>query len=72
MDFGEEPVYDFAKCIMPSGEIYGVSKGEACKKGKPLVGDGPKKKGTAASRMADIYFEIEEPEEDKNENEEEE
>ena len=52
MNFGEAPVYDFAKCIMPSGEIYGVSKGEACKKGKPLVGDGPKKKGTAASRMA--------------------
>ena len=52
MNFGEAPVYDFAKCIMPSGEVYGVSKGESCKKGKPLVGDGPKKKGTAASRMA--------------------
>ena len=52
VDFGEEPVYDFSKCIMPSGEVYGVSKGEVCKKGKPLVGAGPKKKGTAASRMA--------------------
>lgn len=52
VDFGEEPVYDFAKCIMPSGEIYGISKGEVCKKGKALVGKGPKKKGTAASRMA--------------------
>jgi hypothetical protein len=52
---------------------YTVSqRGKLVKKGKPLVGDGPKKKGTAASRMADIYFEIEEPEEDKNENEEEE
>lgn len=52
VDFGEEPVYDFAKCIMASGEIYGISKGETCKKGKPLIGKGPKKKGTAASRMA--------------------
>ena len=52
VDFGEAPVYDFARCIEPSGKIYGISKGETCKKGKPLVGKGPKKKGTAASRMA--------------------
>ncbi len=52
IDFGEKSVYDFARCIMPSGEIYGVSKGEACKKGRALIGKGPKKKGTAASRMA--------------------
>jgi hypothetical protein len=31
-----------------------------------------KKKSGLEERMADIYFEIEEPEEDKNENEEEE
>ena len=52
VDFGEAPVYDFAKCIMASGEVYGISKGETCKKGRALVGKGPKKKGTAASRMA--------------------
>ena len=52
LDYGEKSIYDFARCIMPSGEIYGVSKGEACKKGRALVGKGPKKKGTAASRMA--------------------
>ncbi len=35
VDFGEGPVYDFARCIMPDGEIYGT-KGQ-CKQGKPLA-----------------------------------
>lgn len=52
INFGEEPVYDFAKCIMPNGEVYGISKGETCKKGRALVGKGPAKKGAVASRMA--------------------
>lgn len=36
MDFGEDPVYDFVQCLMPSGDIYGVEPGEACEKGKQI------------------------------------
>ena len=36
MDFAEGAVYDFTRCLMPSGEIYGVSDGEACEVGKPI------------------------------------
>lgn len=33
-DFSEGETYDFVRCIMPNGEIYGTSK--QCKQGKPL------------------------------------
>ena len=36
LDFGEGPVYDFAMCIKPDGDIYGVEPGEACEDGKPI------------------------------------
>jgi hypothetical protein len=36
VDFGEGPVYNFAMCLMPNGDIYGVSPGEKCEKGKPI------------------------------------
>ncbi len=36
LDFGEGPIYDFAMCIKASGEIYGVSRGEVCREGKPI------------------------------------
>ncbi len=42
VDFGEGPVYDFARCIKKNGEIYGVSPGEVCKEGKQIP---DKKKG---------------------------
>ena len=34
VDFAEGDSYDFARCIMPDGEIYGT-KGQ-CKQGKPI------------------------------------
>ncbi len=34
VDFSEGETYDFARCIMPDGEIYGT-KGQ-CKQGKPI------------------------------------
>lgn len=35
VDFGEGPVYDFARCVMPDGEIYGTAG--QCKVGKPIA-----------------------------------
>ena len=56
VDFGEGPVYDFARCIKKDGEIYGVSPGEACKEGKaiPDKKEGEKEKGKQSSRMAKL------------------
>ena len=34
VDFSEGETYDFARCVMPDGEIYGT-EGQ-CKQGKPL------------------------------------
>ena len=34
LDFAEGESYDFARCVMPDGEVYGT-KGQ-CKQGKPL------------------------------------
>jgi hypothetical protein len=36
VDFGESPVYDFARCIKKDGEIYGISPGEVCKEGRQI------------------------------------
>jgi hypothetical protein len=37
VDFGEEPVYDFARCVKADGDTYGT-KGQ-CKIGKPIGDD---------------------------------
>jgi hypothetical protein len=49
IDFGESPVYDFARCIKKDGEIYGVSPGETCKEGKPISDAKAKGKGDGKS-----------------------
>ena len=59
MDFGEGPVYDFAMCIKPDGDIYGVEPGEACEDGKPISDEQAaklrsKKGNTGAARMAKL------------------
>ena len=36
VDFGEEPPYNFAMCLMANGDIYGIEPGETCEKGKPI------------------------------------
>jgi len=55
MDFSEGNTYDFAKCVMPDGEVYGIEPGETCKQGKPIA-DGKKteKKEGGGSRMAKL------------------
>jgi hypothetical protein len=54
LDFAEGEVYDFARCIMPNGEIYGVSDDEKCEVGKRLP-DGKKVgKGDGATQMAKL------------------
>jgi hypothetical protein len=52
VDFGEGPVYDFARCVMPDGEIYGTDG--QCKVGKPIADkeEGGDKK--VDSRMAKL------------------
>jgi hypothetical protein len=55
VDFGESPVYDFARCIKRSGEIYGVSPNETCREGKPISdkrAEGRKDEGS--SRLAKL------------------
>lgn len=59
VDFGEEPPYDFAMCLMANGDIYGVEPGESCKRGKPIsnakakqLRSKKKTKKSSAARMA--------------------
>ena len=61
IDFGEGPAYDFAMCIKPDGDIYGISPGESCEDGKPISDEQAKKlrakdksKDTPAVRMAKL------------------
>jgi hypothetical protein len=56
VDFGEDPVYDFARCIKKDGEIYGISPGEVCKEGKQISDARAEKenKGQGISRMAKL------------------
>lgn len=57
MDFSESPVYDFAKCLMANGDIYGVEPGESCEKGKPISDEQAaklKKKDDGGARMAKL------------------
>ena len=37
INFGEEPVYDFARCVTSGGKVYGVSEDEQCKVGRKIV-----------------------------------
>lgn len=57
LDFGEGPVYDFARCIKKDGGIYGISPGEVCKEGKQ-ISDKKKEegenKGRGISRMSKL------------------
>jgi hypothetical protein len=59
IDFGEGPAYDFAMCIKPDGDIYGVEPGEACEDGKPISDEKAaalrsKKGDSGAARMAKL------------------
>jgi len=47
LNFSEGNVYDFTRCLLPSGEIYGVSDGEVCERGKP-IGDKSKEDGDSS------------------------
>ena len=57
-NFGENPVYDFAMCLMANGDIYGIEPGEVCEKGKAISDEqgralkAKKKKKDPAARMA--------------------
>ena len=52
LDFGEAPVYDFTRCVMSDGKIYGTDG--QCKVGKPIADkeEGGDKK--VDSRMAKL------------------
>ena len=56
VDFAEGDAYDFARCIKSTGEIYGVSPGEACHGGKPISDARAERtgKGKDSSRMAKL------------------
>ncbi len=56
IDFGEGPAYDFAMCIKPDGDIYGISPEETCRDGKPIsdAKAGKKEKGGTRSRMSKL------------------
>jgi hypothetical protein len=55
VDFGENPVYDFARCIKSSGEIYGVSPNEVCREGKPISDNRAEgRKDEGSSRLAKL------------------
>ena len=38
LDFSEKDIYNFARCLMSNGEVYGVSDDEACEVGR-RIGD---------------------------------
>lgn len=52
VNFSEGEVYDFARCITAGGEVYGVSRGEKCKIGKPISDKEAFEDKTPAARMA--------------------
>ena len=54
VDFGEGPVYDFAKCLMANGDIYGIEPGESCEVGRPISDDEAKSKDNVNTRMAKL------------------
>lgn len=50
LSFNETNSYDFVRCIMPDGEIYGTK--HQCKVGKPLAEEDKESKGGSDSRLA--------------------
>jgi hypothetical protein len=54
LDFAEGEVYDFARCIKPDGEIYGVSEDEACIEGKKISDKKALAKSGIGARMAKL------------------
>jgi hypothetical protein len=54
VDFGEAPVYDFAKCLMSNGDVYGVEPGEACKVGRPISDEEAKGKKNIGAKMSKL------------------
>ena len=56
VEFSEGDTYDFARCIMPDGSIYGT-KGQ-CKLGKPLKDKEPGGAGKTDSRMSKLKKEF--------------
>lgn len=54
VDFGEAPVYDFAKCLMANGDIYGVEPGEKCEVGRPISDEEAKTKNQINSKMSKL------------------
>ena len=36
VDFSEGEVYNYAMCLDAKGEVYGVGRGDQCKKGRPI------------------------------------
>ena len=55
LDFGEGPEYDFAMCLMANGDVYGISPGEVCEKGKPISDEqGAKLRAKGKKEGADV------------------
>lgn len=54
VDFGEAPVYDFAKCLMANGDVYGVEPGEKCEVGRPISDEEAKTKSQINSKMSKL------------------
>jgi hypothetical protein len=54
LDFGESPVYDFAKCLMPNGDVYGIEPGESCEVGRPISDGEAKKKDNTNAKMSKL------------------
>ena len=54
VDFAEGEVYDFAKCLMANGDVYGVEPGEKCEVGRPISDDEAKTKSKVNAKMAKL------------------
>ena len=54
VDFGEGPVYDFAKCLMANGDVYGLEPGEKCEVGRPISDEEAKTKNNINAKMAKL------------------
>ncbi len=54
LDFSEGEVYDFAKCLMANGDVYGIEPGEKCEQGRPISDDEAKVKGNVNAKMAKL------------------
>ncbi len=54
LDFSEGEVYDFAKCLMANGDVYGIEPGEKCEVGRPISDDEAKTKNNVNAKMAKL------------------